>query len=101
MVVPRKGRLGVAELPCRLVNPDLFFAEAPADVEVAKAICVDCPIREACLAGALQRREPWGVWGGSCSWPVPSWRTSGREVVRASTRSLSRLLPAAKDEAAA
>ena len=24
---------GIAELPCRLVDPDLFFAEAPADVE--------------------------------------------------------------------
>ena len=64
MVVPRKGRLGVAELPCRLVDPDLFFAEAPTDVEAAKALCLDCPVREACLAGALKRREPWGVWGG-------------------------------------
>ena len=64
MVVPRKGRLGFAELPCRLVDPDLFFAEAPTDVEAAKALCLDCPVREACLAGALKRREPWGVWGG-------------------------------------
>ncbi len=52
------------DLPCRLVNPDLFFAESPADVEEAKALCLACPIRERCLAGALQRREPWGVWGG-------------------------------------
>ena len=43
---------------------DAFFAEAPADVEAAKALCRDCPVREACLAGALERREPWGVWGG-------------------------------------
>ena len=43
MVVPRKGRLGVAELPCRLVDPDLFFAEAPADVEEAKALCCGLP----------------------------------------------------------
>jgi WhiB family transcriptional regulator, redox-sensing transcriptional regulator len=55
---------GPPELPCRLVDPELFFAEAPADVEAAKALCLDCPIRERCLAGALQRREPWGVWGG-------------------------------------
>lgn len=53
-----------AELPCRLVEPDVFFAEAPADVEAAKALCRDCPLREVCLAGALERREPWGVWGG-------------------------------------
>ena len=53
-----------AELPCRLNDPELFFAESPADVETAKALCVDCPIRTECLAGALERREPWGVWGG-------------------------------------
>jgi WhiB family redox-sensing transcriptional regulator len=51
-------------LPCRLVDPEVFFAEAPADVEAAKALCLDCPLRQACLAGALERREPWGVWGG-------------------------------------
>jgi WhiB family redox-sensing transcriptional regulator len=52
------------ELPCRLTDPELFFAETPADVEQAKALCRDCPVQEMCLAGALERREPWGVWGG-------------------------------------
>ena len=56
------GRLD--RLPCRLVDPELFFAESPADVEAAKALCLDCPLRAECLAGALERREPWGVWGG-------------------------------------
>ena len=51
-------------LPCRSHDADLFFAETPQDVERAKALCVDCPVRQACLAGALERREPWGVWGG-------------------------------------
>jgi WhiB family transcriptional regulator, redox-sensing transcriptional regulator len=51
-------------LPCWTEDPDLWFAESPADVEAAKALCVPCPLREACLAGALERREPWGVWGG-------------------------------------
>jgi WhiB family transcriptional regulator, redox-sensing transcriptional regulator len=45
-------------------DPDLFFAERPEDVARAKALCEDCPIRAACLAGALERGEPWGVWGG-------------------------------------
>jgi WhiB family redox-sensing transcriptional regulator len=31
---------------------------------MAKALCADCPVRDACLAGALSRAEPWGVWGG-------------------------------------
>ena len=51
-------------LPCHLVDPDLFFAESPADVERAKALCLDCPLRQTCLTEALARREPWGVWGG-------------------------------------
>jgi WhiB family transcriptional regulator, redox-sensing transcriptional regulator len=52
------------ELPCHRENPELFFAECPADVETAKALCLGCPVRTECLAGALDRREPWGVWGG-------------------------------------
>ena len=52
------------DLPCRSTDPELFFAESPADVEFAKAVCTECPIREACLSGALERKEPWGVWGG-------------------------------------
>ncbi len=51
-------------LPCHRVDPDLFFAERPADVERAKAVCAGCPVRTQCLAGALSRGEPWGVWGG-------------------------------------
>jgi WhiB family redox-sensing transcriptional regulator len=51
-------------LPCRVNDPELFFAETPQDVETAKALCVDCPVRVGCLDGARDRREPWGVWGG-------------------------------------
>lgn len=51
-------------LPCRATNPELWFAESPSDVEYAKALCLDCPVQTMCLTGALERREPWGVWGG-------------------------------------
>jgi WhiB family redox-sensing transcriptional regulator len=51
------------ELPCR-AEPELFFAEHPRDLGRARELCGRCPVRVACLAGALQRREPWGVWGG-------------------------------------
>jgi len=51
------------DLPCT-EDPELFFAESPEDVETAKAMCRDCRARLACLSGALERREPWGVWGG-------------------------------------
>ena len=57
------GAAAYRALPCE-GDPDLFFAESPDDVELAKALCSDCPARVRCLAGAIERREPWGVWGG-------------------------------------
>ncbi len=58
------GGIDDRELPCRSNDPELFFAESPADVELAKSLCGPCPVRSECLIGALERREPWGVWGG-------------------------------------
>jgi len=78
-LIPEQG-LG-ATLPCRSYDPDLFFAESPEDVEFAKALCADCPVRSLCLAGALERREPWGVWGGElfiAGVVVPRKRPRGR-----------------------
>lgn len=51
-------------VPCHVGDPDLWFAESPVDLERAKALCLECPIRRECLAAALDRGEPWGVWGG-------------------------------------
>jgi hypothetical protein len=42
------------DLPCA-GEPELFFAESPGDVELAKALCRECPVRAACLAGARGR----------------------------------------------
>lgn len=53
-----------ATLPCHENDPDLWFAESPADLEQAKVLCGACPVRDHCLAAALEREEPWGVWGG-------------------------------------
>ena len=52
------------DLPSLSGDPDLFFAERPDDLERAKALCVQCPIRPRGLAAGLERGEPWGVWGG-------------------------------------
>ena len=51
-------------LPCRRETPQLWFSDLPADLELAKAYCQPCPVRRVCLAGAAERREPYGVWGG-------------------------------------
>jgi WhiB family redox-sensing transcriptional regulator len=42
----------------------LFFSDQIPDIVRAKQICATCPVIDPCLAGALERREPWGVWGG-------------------------------------
>ncbi|HWH01710.1 MAG TPA: WhiB family transcriptional regulator [Pilimelia sp.] len=71
----------VAELPCRKFDPDLWFSDAPAELELAKALCGDCPLRVECLAGAVEREEPWGVWGGEIferGAVVPRKRPRGR-----------------------
>ena len=51
-------------LPCQVDDGRLWFAEHPDDVEAAKAACLTCPLQQECLQGALERAEPWGVWGG-------------------------------------
>jgi WhiB family redox-sensing transcriptional regulator len=74
---PRAG----LDLPCRSGDADLWFAESPAELERAKTLCADCPVRAACLAGALEREEPWGVWGGEIferGVVVPRKRPRGR-----------------------
>jgi WhiB family redox-sensing transcriptional regulator len=63
VVMQVRAHKAQTELPC-LTDPDLFFAESPADIARAKELCRGCPAIEACLAGALARAEPWGVWGG-------------------------------------
>jgi WhiB family transcriptional regulator, redox-sensing transcriptional regulator len=74
------GVPGGLDLPCT-EDPELFFAEAPEDIEAAKALCQGCQARTTCLEGALERREPWGVWGGELLMRgtiVPRKRPRGR-----------------------
>jgi WhiB family redox-sensing transcriptional regulator len=42
----------------------LFFSEDLLDIARAKHLCSTCPIKARCYEDALERREPWGVWGG-------------------------------------
>lgn len=62
---PRAGDW--SEARCRDVSgatTRMFFSEEIPAINAAKALCEPCTLRSACLAGALARREPWGVWGG-------------------------------------
>lgn len=63
---PLPGVPALTGAACAGADPGLFFP-APGDAETeaaAVAICAVCPDRLACLAGALARREPAGIWGG-------------------------------------
>jgi WhiB family redox-sensing transcriptional regulator len=68
-------------LPCRVYDSELWFADSPADLELAKGLCQQCPARLACFASAAARREPWGVWGGEIfenGHVIPRKRPRGR-----------------------
>lgn len=68
-------------IPCRVYDSELWFAEQGARVEEAKALCRSCPVLAGCLAGAIERAEPWGVWGGEVfvdGVVVPTKRGRGR-----------------------
>jgi WhiB family redox-sensing transcriptional regulator len=56
-----------AEANCRAEAEsltELFFSDEIPDIVRAKSICASCALIGPCLEGALERREPWGVWGG-------------------------------------
>jgi len=61
------GTLDWSKARCRDGNgtlTHLFFSDEPIGIARAKAICGKCPLAVACLESALERAEPWGVWGG-------------------------------------
>lgn len=48
---------------CRNFQNDEFYPER-SKPSTAKTVCAGCPVRTECLEAALQREEPFGVWGG-------------------------------------
>ena len=56
-----------ADAACSGVDSDVFFPASEEDeqaVAQAKAICAECPVREACLQYAFETNQEAGVWGG-------------------------------------
>jgi WhiB family redox-sensing transcriptional regulator len=54
---------------CRDEDPELFFpigntGPAAHQIDVAKAICVVCEVRQECLEWAIATGQDAGVWGG-------------------------------------
>ncbi len=50
-----------ARLPCRSVDPEVFY---DGDPEVARARCRRCPAQPDCLRFALAHDRNFGMWGG-------------------------------------
>jgi WhiB family transcriptional regulator, redox-sensing transcriptional regulator len=69
---------------CRDSDPELFFpvseiGPGARQAEQAKAICAGCPVRERCLAFAVDSGLDHGVFGGTTE-------RERRELVRRSRR---------------
>jgi len=53
---------------CAQTDPELFFPEKEnyaTKAKLAKRICNECPLVEACLTEAIVRDYTDGIWGGS------------------------------------
>ena len=50
---------------CRDEPPATFFPSDGVGVEVARQLCVTCPVKAPCLEYALRNRIDHGVWGGA------------------------------------
>jgi len=72
---------GLPGLPCQQHDAGLWFSSVPAEVNLAKEFCQGCSQRQPCLAGALERAESAGVWGGEVfenGRIIPTKRPRGR-----------------------
>lgn len=50
---------------CASTDPELFFPlKGGGKLGPALAVCAGCPVREQCLAFALDNRIMHGIWGG-------------------------------------
>ncbi|MEZ5321735.1 MAG: WhiB family transcriptional regulator [Microthrixaceae bacterium] len=50
---------------CAHREPSMFFPSDGVGVEIAKKVCVDCPVKVQCLEYAIAERIDHGVWGGA------------------------------------
>lgn len=55
-------------------------AQAEAELRRAKEACAGCQVRVACLAGALERGERYGMWGGELATAFPRDGDTALEV---------------------
>ena len=49
---------------CARSNPELWFAVGALEHKYAKKVCRECPVRNECLAYAMEAPIDHGIWGG-------------------------------------
>lgn len=66
---------------------DHMFQETPGKVgtnstsaRVARDVCGTCVLKDECLAGALNRRDNWGVYGGVTRHVRERWATVWHQI---------------------
>jgi WhiB family redox-sensing transcriptional regulator len=55
---------------CTTEDPELFFpigtaGPAAVQIERARSVCMQCPVRVECLEWAIATAQDAGVWGGT------------------------------------
>lgn len=53
-----------ARASCAETDPETFFPPHGDPATQARQICARCPVRDDCLAYALDADERFGIWGG-------------------------------------
>ncbi len=58
------------EAVCRDTDPELFFpigttGQALLQIDRAKEVCCECPVKVKCLDFALETNQDSGIWGGT------------------------------------
>lgn len=48
---------------CRMAEPDALFVRGAAQ-QIAKQVCMGCPVIAECLADSLDNHTEFGIWGG-------------------------------------
>ncbi len=64
------------------VDPEWFFPVGdPGAEERARAVCAGCPVRDACLAYAMEHAVQ-GIWAGTTTEERRDWRRARKAVAR-------------------
>jgi WhiB family redox-sensing transcriptional regulator len=70
----------------QLVDPELWWPNGATGIEAEKAeearsICNRCPVKAECLTYAIERKQYWGVWGGTTEEERREDRRAARRIL--------------------